>query len=209
MGESIALTAESRDKKNSIKSIRKEGYIPGVIYGSGTEPRSIKVLKKEFDRVYEKAGESTLIDLKINSDISVKSLIYDIQKDAVKNRVLHVDFFKVNMKEKITTEIPLIFEGVSKAVDEMQGVLVKNMDSIEVECLPNDLVSELKVDISKLETFDDSITLADIKFPAGVEPTLGLDVMIASVLPPAQEEAITEPQEIAPESAPTETAKEQ
>jgi len=141
MGKSIPLKALLRAKENGKpKAIRMQGQIPAVLYGKKTESKSIKIDAAEFEKVYGQAGESALLDLTIDSDKPAKVLVYAVQRDPVKGRILSVDFYKVDMKQKITTEIPLNFIGESKAVNEMKGVLVKSIDEIEVECLPGNLV---------------------------------------------------------------------
>ena len=192
MGENIKLSAQSRLKENDeANKIRKEDFIPAVIYGKGKESRSLKVPKKEFNKVYLKAGESNLIELTIDNGVPLKTLVYGIQREPVKGKILHVDFFQVDMKQKLTTEIPLNFIGVSKAVEFDQGSLVKVMDAIEVECLPDDLVNTIDVDISPLEHFDDVIKIEDIKFPTGMTPTAKPDETVANVMAPAAEEKET------------------
>ncbi len=205
MGETKILKADSRKKENGKpKKIRNAGYLPAIVYGGGVEPLGIKVEKGVFEKLYEEAGESTLVDLVVDGGQPVKTLIYDVQRDPVKGRVMHVDFFRVNMKEKLTTEIPLNFIGESKAVEFENGALVKNMDEIEIECLPGDLVSSIDVDISSLETFDDVIRVSDIKLPKGIAALSNPDEIVASVVPPTievepvVEEAAPEGEEAAP-----------
>lgn len=200
MGEKIKLAAQMRNKGEKTNVLRKRGMIPAVMYGAKTEAASIAVEEKVFAKVYETAGESTLVNLSVDGKPGVNTLIYDVQKDPAKNRVIHVDFLKVDMKEKITTNIPLIFIGESKAVEEMQGSLMKNMDEIEVECLPGDLVGQIEVDISVLEDFDRMITVADIKLPPDVKPTAEPDQLVASVTRLAvEEEPAAAPEEAAAE----------
>src|SRR3989344_2399249 len=110
-----------------------------------------------------------LADLSIDKKEPVKVLIHDIQYHPVRGDVVHIDFYQVNMKEKITPHIALEFIGEAPAVEQLSGTLVKNMDELEVECLPGDLVHAIEVDISVLNTFDDAILVKDIALPKGLE----------------------------------------
>ncbi len=188
-----ANTREITGKK--VKNLRKEGLIPAVIYGHGTNPTAIFLSRRSFDKVYDEAGTSALIDLKIDDKSSVKVLSHEPQIDPVNNQTLHVDFYKVRMDEKIKTEIPLEFVGESEAVTAMDGSLVTNRDSIEVECLPSDLVSQIDVDLSALKTFEDTITVANLKVPAGIEILTEKEEVIALVEEPRSEEELAELEE--------------
>ncbi|MFH1255282.1 MAG: 50S ribosomal protein L25 [bacterium] len=169
MTTNARLNAQPRDKSgDKAKNIVSSGFIPAVIYGFGAENQNIKVKKHDFEKVFAIAGEFNLVDLSIGEAAPSKVIIKDIQRDNISGGFIHIDFYKVDMAKKITTEIPLNFIGESKAVKELGGTLVKNMDSVEVECLPGDLVSHIDVDISKIEAFDQFIRLHDLILPNGV-----------------------------------------
>lgn len=178
----IKLSAQSRAKGE------KSGLdqIPAVIYGKGVETRSLSVNRKNFEKIFKIAGESNLIDLD-SGEGSAKVLVKDIQRDILKGFVTHIDFYKVNMKEKIKTEIPLHFVGEAKAVKELGGALIKDMDSVEVECLPGDLVDHIDVDISVLNSYDDAIRQNDLKLPSGLELVSDTNEMVAAVREPKAE----------------------
>jgi len=170
MTKNIKLVAASRDiKKDKMTRLREKGFIPAVVYGSGTANENLQLRKLDFERVFASAGEFNLIDLTIDSKPSVKVIIKEVAKDAVKNDIIHADFYRVDMTKKITTEIPLNFIGESKAVKELNGTLVKNMDNIAVRCLPGDLISHIDIDLSVLVNIDDLIRLKDLKLPDGIE----------------------------------------
>jgi len=178
-----------------VKNLRKDGLIPAVMYGHGTKPTSITIDRRTFDKIYDDAGTSALIELKIDDKAPVKVLSREPQIDPVYSTTLHVDFYKVRMDEKIKTEIPLEFIGESEAVETLDGSLVTNRDSVEVECLPNDLVSQIEVDLSVLKTFEDSITVADLKVPSGIEVMTEPEEVIAVVEEPRSEEELAELEE--------------
>ncbi|MFA6306219.1 MAG: 50S ribosomal protein L25 [Patescibacteria group bacterium] len=169
MTTKVQLNAQARGESNGkAKKIRTAGFIPAVIYGFGKANKSIKVKKHDFEKVFAVAGEFNLVDLSIDEAVPEKVIIKDVQRDSLTDGVIHIDFYQVDMTKKITTEIPLNFIGEAKAVKELGGTLVKNMDAVEVECLPGDLVSGIDVDISQLEVFDQFIRLHDLVLPKGV-----------------------------------------
>lgn len=189
--QTIQLSAQTRSLVGrAVRQLRAQEVIPGVLYGHEIESVSISIPRKILEQAYEKAGESTLIDLQIDAQTSVKAIIHDVQRDGLTRRIVHVDFYKVNMKEKITAEVHLVFMGEAPAVKTLGGVLLKNMTKVEVESLPADLPHELIVDISKLATFEDKITVADIQLPAGVIIKAEENQAVALVEPPRSEEEL-------------------
>ncbi len=188
--ETINLAAQLRDGETKAKKIRTEGMIPAVVYGHNKKNENLKIDYQSFVKTYREAGLSSLVDLAIGKKPSVKVLISDIQKDPVRGDYIHIDFYKIKMDEEITTTISLTFKGVSKAVKELEGILVKNIDELEISCLPKDLPSKIEVDISSLNTFDDSIHIKDIKLPSKVTTTSEPDDVVAIVTPPRSEEEL-------------------
>ncbi len=172
----IKLKAELRDKKEKLGL----DFLPGVLYGKNFASQNLKLKKSDFDKVFARAGESNLVDLEIDSKIT-KVLVKDTQRDIMKNYFTHVDFYKVDMKEKITTEIPLHFIGESKAVKELGGVLIKDLSVLEIECLPGDLIDHIDIDISLLKTFDDAIRINDLHLPQGIALVHHTNEMIAAI----------------------------
>ncbi len=169
MTTKVQLNAQARSESNGkANNIRHAGFIPAVIYGFGKENKNIKVKKHDFEKVFAIAGEFNLVDLSIGEAEPIKVIIKDVQRNSLNDGIIHIDFYQVDMSKKITTEIPLNFIGEAKAVKELGGTLVKNMDAVEVECLPGDLVSSIDVDISKLEIFDQFIRLHDLVLPKGI-----------------------------------------
>lgn len=172
------------------EGIREDGLIPAVIYGRSTESTAISLPLAVFEKCYREAGESSLVDLSIDNAGSVKALIHDVQRDAVTDRVIHVDFYAVTMTEKLNATIQFKFTGEPKAVKALGGVLVKNLSEVDVRCLPSDLVSEIIVDLSPLQTFEDTITIKDLPIPPGMEILGQDDTIIATVMPPISEEEL-------------------
>jgi large subunit ribosomal protein L25 len=195
----ITLHAKLREGK-----VTDPKAIPAVVYGAG-ENRSLEIKLADFEKVFSLAGESNLINLEIEGDKSIKVLVKDTQKHHLQDTFIHVDFYQVYMDKKVTTEIPLKFLNEAPAVKELGGQLNKNLDFVEVECLPNDLVDHLEVDLSVLKTFQDHIRLSDLHLPQGMELTAeDKHIMIAQVV-----EAKIQVEEVTASAEPTAAVKEE
>jgi large subunit ribosomal protein L25 len=189
--EKVELKAKKRDTfGKKTKKGRKSGLIPAVVYGRGIESVSLWVNMLDFRRLLKKSGESTMIGLEIDGKNGRNVIIYEIQRDPVTDSIIHIDFFQVRMDEEIETEVELEFIGESLAVRDLGGVLVRNMDEIEVKCLPGDLPSRINVDISVLNTFEDRICVKDLKIPAKVKIELEPETVVALVSAPRSEEEL-------------------
>ncbi|MDO9399574.1 MAG: 50S ribosomal protein L25 [bacterium] len=202
MAKEIKLDAQTRSEKNEdkAKKNRAEGYVPAVIYGPGIDNVNIKIKQNEFNRVFRLAGESNLIDLVIDGQKSIKVIIKAVQKDSVKGNVIHIDFYQINMNKPITTEIPFNFIGEAPVVKTLGGTIIKGVDSVEVECLPGDLVDHIDIDLSKLTTFADLIHLNDIIMPNGMTLVSQTNEVVVSVAEVTEEKAVVQQvAEIAPE----------
>lgn len=209
MVRKIKLTAKSRDTKESPKNIRQKGFLPAVLYGSGGEAEHLEIKYHDLEKAYDIAGESSLVDLEIDKKDPVKAIIKDIQKDGVKDKFLHIDLYRVDMKNKIEVEVPLEFIGDSKAVAEMGGTLVKNMQVLQVSCLPGDLLENIKIDLSLLKDFNDSIRVSDISLPESIEVMNdGSESVVTVVEPQIYEEEEPEEQKEQEEGEAGETPKE-
>ncbi len=189
--EKITLKAKKREiTGRKVKELRENGILPVVLYGKGKKSESLEIDLKKFSDVYKKAGTSSLIDIQIDDKAADKVLIQDIQFHPITSQPIHADLYAIKMDEKITTEIPIKFIGVSPAVKDQEGSFIANYDEIEVECLPGDLVHEIVVDISRLKTFDDQIKASDLNIPEKIKPMIEADEVIALVNPPRSEEEL-------------------
>lgn len=182
-----ALIREQTGKK--ANRLREEDKIPCVLYGHGIENKNITVEKRDLEKTYKAAGYSHLIDLDLGAGKPVKALIYDIQKDPVSDKIMHVDFYQVKEGEKITTEIPLEFINESPAVKALGAILVTNYNNINIKCLPNDLekIGKVQIDLSGLINFSDSIHIKDLQLPDGVEVIQSPDELIVIATEPVEE----------------------
>lgn len=185
--DTINLTAKLREKTGKqVKGLREQKILPAVIYGRGFETQNLEVAYDEFEKIYEKAGENTVINLSIGNDIK-NVLIYYATKDNIANKFTHIDFYQIRMDEKITANVPLVFEGEAPAVKALGGVLVKNIHEVEVSSLPAKMPHEIKVNLAKLRTFDDSIYVSDLAIEQGVEVANEAGTVVVSVVPPRSE----------------------
>ncbi|MFA4942510.1 MAG: 50S ribosomal protein L25 [Patescibacteria group bacterium] len=203
----IKLIAQARELKEKLA----KDFIPAVLYGPGLANQNLKLRRVDLEKAVAAGGQSTLVDLEIDGGKSVQVLLKDLQFHPLKNTIRHVDLYQVDMKKKITTEIPLKFIGESKAVKELGGMLVKNMDAIEVECLPTDMISSLDIDISVLKEIHDSVKVGDLKLPASMHILNDLDTDIVTVVDQEVEVAApvaAAPVAAAPVAAPAEAKKE-
>ena len=182
----ITLDVEKRDIKESLSKLRKEGKIPAVFYGKKEKSTSIKLPYAIFEKTLKEAGESTIIHLK-GEGISTDALIHEVDLDPVTDKPRHADFYAIEKDKKLEVKIPLEFIGVSPAVKDLGGILVKVMHEVEIEALPKDLPHKLVVDISTLVNFESVIVAGDIKLPAGVELKEKPTEIVASVYEPKEE----------------------
>src|SRR3989338_10117933 len=185
----LKLSAQIRNLLcKKVGAVRQGGKIPAVVYGHGLANKNLELDYNAFDKVFKEGGESTIIDLDIDGEL-LKVLISDVQYDPVKDLYNHVDFHQIKMDEKINANVELKFIGESKAVKELDGVLVHNISELEIKCLPGDLVGEIEVDISKLNTFDDVVTIGDLNVSKNIE-IIGHELtdVVAIVSRPREEE---------------------
>ncbi len=184
----LTIAAETRTiEGRATDQLRAEGKVPGIVYGFEIDPVNIEVDRNELDRLYNEAGESSIIDLKVGND-TYNVLIQDLQRDPLTDFLTHVDFRRVNMNEKVETSIPITLVGEAPAVKELGGTLIQSLDEVDVEALPAALVRELTVSVETLKTFDDTIRVSDLSVPEGMEIENDPNEAIASVMPPRSEE---------------------
>lgn len=181
---------EAKIRINTAKKCRQSGFIPAVVYGKKIKNINIELPAIDFSRVFKSAGTSNLINLILDNNDKLKVLVQDIQLHPVTNGIEHVDLFKVDMKEKIKTDIPLEFIGDNSLVIDQEGTLITNKDSVEVECLPSDLVDHLDIDISVISNWDINIKVSDIKAPSGIEILDDMEEVVALIQPPRSEEEL-------------------
>jgi large subunit ribosomal protein L25 len=164
-----------------VRQLRKDGAVPGVVYGHRTEAEPVALDAAEFRRVYAKAGRTHLIDFVLDGGRAQKVLIKEIQKHPRYEGPIHVDLFRIDLKEKLQIDVPIIIVGESPAVKRGDGDLLISLHSLRVECLPSDIPEGVEVDVSGLENIDDSVRVHELQFPEGVTLLTGGDEMIVKV----------------------------
>lgn len=195
----VELTAQKREiLGRKVKYLRKEGLIPCELYGHGSDNVHLSIPVDAFDIVYKEAGENTIVNVNVDGNL-VPALIYSVHRHPITRETLSVDLYHVKMDEKVTTHVPINFEGSSPAVSDLGGVLVKTMKEIEVEALPGHIPSEITVDLGLLTELDTSIYVRDLLKSDVYEFTLDKDNVIASVSAVREEEEEEPTEEITPE----------
>ncbi len=181
------LKAEIRKDDEKISEIIKKGFIPAVIYGGKSSNQNLKINKNQFIKIYEQAGESSLVDLTVDDTDAIKVIVKDVQYEHIKGVIRHADFFRINMSVAIEIEIPLQFIGSDKAIKDLGGMVLTNIEAIHAKCLPGDLIDNLEVDLSQLKTLGDSIQVKDLDIPENIELLIDENTSIVSATLPRQE----------------------
>ncbi|TSC94477.1 MAG: 50S ribosomal protein L25 [Parcubacteria group bacterium Licking1014_1] len=192
----ISLSAKIRKVfGKKTKLLKKTGKIPAIVYGPGVKNVLLEVNEQDFQKVFEKTGENSLVELEIEGEKEKRPvLIHEIQKNPVTDRFIHVDFFQASLKEEVEVKVPLALEGISLAVKDLGGTLVKNISELEIKSLPQNLPREIKVFIDKLDTFEDHILVKDLDLPKDVKVLNRADEIVVSVAPPSKiEEELEKP----------------
>ena len=170
-----------------VKALRRSGQLPAIMYGVGSEPQTLQLPAHETELILQKVSGSTLIDLKIGKKTH-KVLVREVQREVISRKPIHVDFLEVAMDVTIRAVVPIELVGEAPAVRELGGVLVSGLNDIEVEALPSNLPDRISVDLSGLETFDDSITVGDLVVEEGVTILTEPEEAIANVVYQMEEE---------------------
>lgn len=166
----IPLKAQEREiLGKKVKRLRQDGFLPAHVFGNNIETEHVSVNKAEFLKVYAQTGESGLIDLTIGEEKIRPVLVREVQVDPVRSQPLHIDFYQVNLKEKVAVVVPIVLQGEEpESVHSGEAVVIQPMNEIEVEALPTELPEDITVDISSLKQIDDAITVSQLIIPEGV-----------------------------------------
>jgi len=203
----LILNAKIRSKeKEKVNILRKNDYLPGILYGKETGSLPIKVNYKDFEKVWQEAGEGTVINLKLGEKEKTSEypvLIRDIQKDPLSENFIHVDFYQLPMDKEVEVSVPLFFEGEAPAQRDFGAVLVKNLHEIKIKALPKNLIPHIKVNVSSLNKLDDSIKIKDLPLPQGVKILADVEEIVALATKAEEEKIEAVAQEIKPEEIET------
>ena len=196
--ERIELAAEARTiHGKKVKGLRAAKVIPAVVYGPDMDSQSIQIKERDLLNVLQQAGSTALIYLSVDDASEPRVVLArEIQRDILTGLTMHVDFYEVRLTETVRTMPRLEFVGEAPAVKAGIGVLIHGMNSVEVECLPTELISSIEVDISVLETLDDNILVSDLPVPDSVTIIADPSDVVASVVPARVAEVEEEVEEV-------------
>ena len=197
----LNATMRKEKGKQAGKKLRKDGYIPGIIYGHGESAIPLSIESKTLNQILEKSfGDHIIFNVKIEGREDAKAVLKEIQRDPISREIMHVDFQHVHAGEALTVLVPIVLTGSSPGVKE-GGILEHILRKVEVRCLPSQIPDHLVMDISQL-TLGDSLHVKDIE--AGALRILDdAEAPIVSILVPKAkvEEEVPVEEEVAEEEA--------
>ena len=194
--EEFEFEAQSRKVVGKqVKALRREGKLPAILYGTGIDPMPVTLDYRVASRTLQNVTPSQLVTLKVDGEVH-NALVRDRQRDPVTYDLLHVDFLRVSMTERLRAEVAIELVGASPAVAEMSAILDTQLESLSVECLPADLPSSIQVDVSALVSIGDVLTVAELTLPPKVdvlnEPEEIVVVATSQMMEEEEEEEIEE-----------------
>jgi len=176
-----------------VSHLRREGILPGVVYGPGLPSQPIEFDAHDFEALHRVAGRNALVDLHLHGSKPQPVLLQAIQEHPVTRRPLHVDFLAVNMEEERTVDVAVVPVGHSEAVDRMGGVLLHLRDAVQVRAKPADLPAALEFDVTPLIDFEAVVHASELHIPPGVTLITPIEEALARVQPPRREEVFAPP----------------
>jgi large subunit ribosomal protein L25 len=177
------LAAEPRELVGKkVATLRRVGRLPAVVYGHGVGSENVSLDAHEFEQLRRKAGQNALIDLSVHGKKARPVLVHDVQVHPVNRRPLHVDLFLVRMTEELTVDVPLVAIGTSSAVENLNGTLMHQLDSVRIKALPDHLPQSIEYSIESLVDFDTVIKVSDLTIPGDVTLLTDTDEVVAKVL---------------------------
>lgn len=187
----LKLTAQNRTLRGrKMNTLRDQGFIPGIVYGTAIDPTPVTVGRNDFVKVYSQAGTSGLVELSIEGGKTVPVLIQDMSQHPIGNQVSHIDFRSVDLTKEIEAEVQIRLVGESSAVKLLGGTLVFELPHVQVRALPTALVPFIEVDISSMQNLEDSIRVKNLVVPSGMKIEEDPDQTIALVAPPRTDEEL-------------------
>jgi large subunit ribosomal protein L25 len=187
----LELTLDAREAQGKAnKRLRREGFVPGVVYGKGEDSTNVQVEAKTFEVLYRAAGKTSVVKFRLpGASRATSGFIKSVQRHPFSGRALHVDYYLVNLKVEMEVDVPLIFTGEAPAVEATGGTLLHNMSSIHVKALPTDIPHEIVVDVSVLKSLDVAIHVRDLNLNRDLVTVMtDGETQVATVVPPRVEE---------------------
>lgn len=184
------LKAEKRTVSgHSNKKLRRSGITPAIVFGKNVESSSIQVSTVEFSKIFNQAGETSVVWINVEGESKERpTLVKSVTKSPVKGTIEHIDFYQVNLKEKVTANVPVELTGESDAVKDGVAVLDQHLHEIEVEALPTEIPESVIFDISALKEVGDHLKVLDVKLPSGVELLSDPEALVVALSEPQKEE---------------------
>jgi large subunit ribosomal protein L25 len=182
MAKKTTIKAATRARTGSgrLNQMRREGWLPSVIYGRGAANQNLKVDAKSFGELLARSSsENIVVNLEIDGEGTRLAFLQAIQHDPLSGSALHADFLAIDSNTEITAHIPAHLNGEAPGV-KAGGVVEQYVHAIEITCLPDDLPETIELDISKLE-LGDSLHVGEVAYPKGVRPTHAADVVIVHI----------------------------
>ncbi|HCJ67217.1 MAG TPA: 50S ribosomal protein L25, partial [Elusimicrobia bacterium] len=185
MVEEIMLKSEKRDKltKGQLKTKRKEGKIPAIIYGENQPSLTLFVEEKKFQKIlHTSLGENVIINLEVEQENPKTVMIKEIQRNPLNDNLIHIDFQQISLTKKIELTVPLQVIGEAVGV-KSGGILEQHLWELKIRCLPTKIPQSITVDVNNLE-LGKSISVRDLTVPKGVDILQNLEQVVVSVVSP-------------------------
>jgi len=200
----LTLDARTASGKEN-KRLRREGVLPGVVFGKGSESVPVQLDAKAFEALYKSAGRTGVVKLAVPGAKGTKSaMIKGVQRNPLSGRAVHVDFFLVDLTQEMQSEVPLTFVGVAPAIELTNGTLMTPLDHLKVRALPADIPHEIELDLSSLVDLEATLHVRDVVLPNDKVTILNEpEELLARVLPQRgeEEEAVVPAEEAGQEEA--------
>lgn len=175
-----------------VKKLRREGLLPANVYGHNLASVALQLKAEDFATVFKEVGETGLIDLEVDGK-KHPVLVKNLQIEFRNRTPLHVDFYQVNLKEKVKTMVPVVTVGEPQAVTEKLGTFIQTLNEVEVEALPEALPENIEVNVEHLAAVDEQILVRDLEVPEGVTILTDPEQLVAKIA-----EIVEEPEPEAP-----------
>jgi len=150
------------------RRLHGQGKLSAVVYGHNAQPTALELDRMEFQKVFIKSGRTHLVDLVVDGGRTEKVLVREIQTHPRRLGPIHVDFYQVNLEEKIEVEVPVHLVGESAAVKRGDADVLQPMHGVRVECLPSDIPESFEVDLTPLEEIESELRVSELRLPKGV-----------------------------------------
>lgn len=187
----IQLVAEKRERvgKGPARQARREGKVPGILYGYGVDPQGIALDAAVLDRFLGTTASTRLLELQVGDETHTV-LVKEVQRDPVRGTLLHVDFHRVRLDQEVQAVVPLVVVGEEQRASD-GGIVTPNLHELTVSCLPTQIPAAITVDVSGL-SLGDTVTVAELELPEGVTVVDDPETAVLSIVAPRTEEPAAE-----------------